>query len=63
RETIYNSLLEEGYSRDDLERVHSPIGLPIQAESPEEIAVSITAEMIQVRAGLGSGKSSKCPER
>lgn len=63
RETIYNALLEEGYTQDDLDRVHSPIGLPIQAESPEEIAVSITAEMIQVRAGLGSGKSSRCPER
>ncbi|MDE8735344.1 XdhC family protein, partial [Eubacteriales bacterium DFI.9.88] len=29
---------------------HAPIGLSIQAETPEEIAISIAAEMIQVRA-------------
>jgi len=63
RETIYNALLEQGFSREDLNRVYSPIGLPIQAESPEEIAVSIAAELIQVRAGFRSTlKSSSCPE-
>jgi xanthine dehydrogenase accessory factor len=31
-------------------RVHAPIGLPIKAETPEEIAVSIAAEMILFRA-------------
>ncbi len=31
----------------DLERVHSPIGIPIGAETPEEIAVSIMAELIK----------------
>ena len=35
----------------DLDRVHAPIGLEIGAETPEEIAVSIVAELIQVRAG------------
>lgn len=49
REEIYRSLEAEGFSRDDLEAVHSPIGLQIGAESPEEIAVSITAELIQAR--------------
>jgi len=50
RDAIYASLLAEGFSTADLERVHSPIGLPISADSPEEIAVSIVAELIQERA-------------
>ena len=51
-ETIYKALLEEGFSAEDIRRVYGPIGLPIEAESPEEIAVSITAELIQARAKL-----------
>jgi xanthine dehydrogenase accessory factor len=50
RDLIYRSLLEEGLERSWLERVHCPIGAPIRAESPEEIAVSIVAELIRVRA-------------
>jgi len=49
RNHVYQSLLDEGFTYSDLERVHSPIGLNIFAETPEEIAVSIVAEMIQVR--------------
>ncbi|MFH1488429.1 MAG: XdhC family aldehyde oxidoreductase maturation factor [Pseudomonadota bacterium] len=52
RGIIYEKLLEEGFTRKDLDRVHSPIGLDIGAETPEEISVSIVAEMIQVRAGV-----------
>jgi xanthine dehydrogenase accessory factor len=52
RALIYQKLLEEGFSQADLDRVHSPIGLDIGAETPEEIAVSIAAELVQVRAGL-----------
>ena len=44
------ALREEGIEAGLLDRVHAPIGLPIGAETPEEIAVSITAELIQVRA-------------
>lgn len=63
RKMIYNALSQEGYTSEDLQRVHSPIGLPIQAETPEEIAVSIAAEMIKVRAELRLlVKSSRCPE-
>jgi xanthine dehydrogenase accessory factor len=47
REHVYQGLLEEGFTNSDLERVYSPIGLPIHADTPEEIAVSILAEMIQ----------------
>ncbi len=50
RDVIYRSLMEEGVSAKQLEQVHSPIGLDIGAETPEEIAISIVAELIQVRA-------------
>ena len=39
----------EGISRDILDRIHSPVGLPIHAETPAEIAVSIVAELIAVK--------------
>jgi xanthine dehydrogenase accessory factor len=48
-------LEEDGYARDLLDRVHTPIGLDIGAETPEEIAVSIVAELIMVRRG-GTGQ-------
>jgi xanthine dehydrogenase accessory factor len=50
RDIIYEKLLEEGFNKQDIDRVHSPIGLDIGAETPEEIAVSIVAELIKVRA-------------
>ena len=43
-------LRAEGYGDADIARIHSPIGLPILAETPEEIAISIAAEMIEHRA-------------
>jgi xanthine dehydrogenase accessory factor len=54
RDTIFRNLLDEGWRQDDLKCVHSPIGLDIGAETPEEIAVSIVAEMIQERVGKRS---------
>jgi len=51
RARITAALLEDGLTEDALARVHSPIGLSIGAETPEELAVSIVAELIQVRAG------------
>ena len=50
RDAVYEALLK-GFTRADVERVHSPIGLDIGAETPEEIAVSIVAELIRARAG------------
>jgi xanthine dehydrogenase accessory factor len=47
---IYDTLLLEGCPRERIEQVHSPIGIEIEAETPEEIAVSIVAELISVRA-------------
>ena len=44
-------LLAEGFTEAEYARLHAPIGLAIGAETPEEIAVSIAAELIAVRAG------------
>ena len=44
--------LAAGFTAEEYARVHAPIGLPIGAETPEEIAVSVTAQLIAVRAGL-----------
>jgi xanthine dehydrogenase accessory factor len=52
RDAVYRSLLENGYTQADIDRVFCPIGLAIGADSPEEIAVSIVGEMIRVRAGV-----------
>jgi xanthine dehydrogenase accessory factor len=49
-------LLEKGIREEQLSRVHTPIGLELNAETPEEIAVSILAEIIMLRNG-GTGKS------
>ena len=46
--TILNNLLASGVEKEVLEKVHSPIGLDIKAETPEEIAISIMAEVIKV---------------
>jgi len=50
-QTLYKKLVEEGIPRESLERVHAPIGLDIHSETPEEIAVSIVAELIKERRG------------
>ncbi len=44
-------LLKAGFTAEEIDCVHAPIGLEIGAETPEEIAVSIAAELIAVRAG------------
>lgn len=50
RDKIYNNLLADGVGQQALDRVYSPIGLAIEAETPEEIAVSIVGELILTRA-------------
>ena len=52
--TVLTHLLEEGLDRALLEAVRTPIGIDIGAETPEEIAVSILAEIVMERRG-GSG--------
>ncbi len=51
RDAIFGKLIEKGFSKNDLERVYCPIGIEIGADTPEEIAVSIVAELIKVRRG------------
>jgi xanthine dehydrogenase accessory factor len=61
---IYDALLAEGMAAEVLERVHSPIGLDIGAVTPQEIAVSILAELIAVRHGKEhSGPMKWAPPR
>jgi xanthine dehydrogenase accessory factor len=47
--TVFQNLEEQGISAEELKKVHTPIGIDIKAQTPEEIAVSIIAEIIQVR--------------
>jgi xanthine dehydrogenase accessory factor len=47
--TARKQLLEAGVPNETLDRVQSPIGLELNAETPEEIAVSIMAEILMVR--------------
>lgn len=48
---LYEALRAEGVSDEALRRVHAPIGLAIGAVTPQEIAVSILAELIAVKYG------------
>lgn len=52
------SLKEKGISDEAISRIHSPMGLELNAETPEEIAVSIMAEIIMLKHG-GDGKQMK----
>lgn len=59
RDGIYEQLRKEGFSDRDLARVHCPVGLAIGARTPEEIAISILAEIIAVRAGIQTGAQNE----
>ena len=52
---VFNDLIARGYPKEKLNTVHSPIGLSIGANTPEEIAVCIVGEMIQVKNGSDRG--------
>ena len=47
--SIFDALTSEGVDRELLKKVHTPIGLDIEAETPEEIAISIAAEIIKLK--------------
>jgi len=50
REAVFAALAGDGWGADDLSRVICPVGLPIGAETPEEIALSIVAQLVATRA-------------
>ncbi len=52
RDAIYKALTAIGFVQREIDRVRSPIGLDIGAQTPEEIAVSIVAEMIRERSKM-----------
>ncbi|MFO8182961.1 MAG: XdhC family protein [Candidatus Aegiribacteria sp.] len=51
RDAVYSDLRSSGVPNSFLERVYCPIGIRIGSRTPEEIAVSIAAELIRVRSG------------
>jgi len=56
--TTVKALKEKGVADEKIARVHSPMGLELKAETPEEIAVSIMAEILMLK-DKGSGKPMK----
>lgn len=57
------ALVERGFSEEKLRRVHSPMGLELNAETPEEIALSIMAEIIMLRRGGSGAPMQQLPAR
>src|ERR1700740_2377622 len=57
--SVYKALENDGYKPEEFERVYAPMGLEIGALSPEEIAISIVAELIAVRRNGESGTHKK----
>ncbi len=53
QDTRRATLAEQGFSEENLSRIHGPIGLSIGAKSPEEIALSIIAQIVQVKNARG----------
>jgi xanthine dehydrogenase accessory factor len=56
--TTVKGLKQQGVSEEKIARVHSPMGLELNAETPEEIAVSILAEVLMLK-DKGTGKSMR----
>ena len=59
----FRQLLDAGVPRDRVTAVHAPIGVEIGAETPEEIALSIAAEIVAVRRGVEASGSLRDRER
>jgi len=56
RDLVYEEIISHGFKKEELERVHSPIGTNIGAETPEELGVSIVGELIKVRSDKDAHK-------
>lgn len=48
-EELYSNMLTDGYSQEEIDRVHAPIGVEINSKTTQEIAISIAAEIIKVK--------------
>jgi len=48
-DSIFKNLETERFSREVLQKVHAPIGLEINSQTPDEIAISVVAEMIATK--------------
>lgn len=59
----FRALLDAGVPKEQVASVHAPIGVRIGAETPEEIAVSIAAELVAVRRGVEAAGSLRAAER
>jgi xanthine dehydrogenase accessory factor len=57
--SVYKALEKEGYRMEEFERVFAPIGLEIGARSPEEIAISIVAELVAARRNAETAAHKK----
>ena len=59
--TVYRRLLEEGITQEQLRRIYAPVGLAINARTPQEIAVAVMAEIVSVKRH-GEGNHSALRE-
>jgi len=57
--SVYKALENDGYKPEEFERVYAPMGLEIGALSPEEIAISIAAELVAVRRNAATAAHKK----
>lgn len=57
--SVYQALEKEGYAPEEFAKIYAPMGLEIGALSPEEIAISITAELVAVRRNTNSAQHKK----
>jgi xanthine dehydrogenase accessory factor len=57
--SVYKALENDGYKPEEFERVYAPMGLEIGALSPEEIAVSVAAELVAVRRNAPNSAHKK----
>jgi xanthine dehydrogenase accessory factor len=57
--SVYRALENDGYRPEEFQRVYAPMGLEIGALAPEEIAISIVAELIAVRRNAETAAHKK----
>ena len=50
-DTMFKEWRKDNLPEEDLKRIHAPIGIQINSQTPEEIAISIAAEIISVKNG------------